>query len=181
MRSVLEKVDKYKKEFKDTFGVPIIMFIDPLFATIGVCSFDIVGFDKYMHNKGYTEEEYGSLNNYTIIKYGERAAKLIEELLELFIDKDLRIKEDLKMVNQKKVDLIMDIVDRGWEKMKTYYKDKLSMMMDIDTANRDCPLKLQELLKADEFNFYHDITGIYKNLNRKTKKLENCFLPRFAK
>lgn len=85
------------------------------------------------------------------------------------------------MVDQNKVNLIMDIVDRGWEKMKVNYKDKLSMMMDIDATNENCPLKLQELLNADDFNFYHDLIGIGNNLNRKTKKLENCFLPRFAK
>lgn len=97
MSKVLEKVSKYKKEFEDTFGVPIIMFIDPLFATVGICSFDIVEFDKFMHGRGYTEEEYGSLNDYVRIKYGESAAKLIVELLNLLTDKDLEIiKEDSK-------------------------------------------------------------------------------------
>ena len=85
------------------------------------------------------------------------------------------------MVDQKRVDLIMDIVDRGWETMEGHYKDKLCMIMDIDFADRDCPLELQELLDADDGNFYHDIIGIHNNLNRQTKKLENCFLPRHAK
>ena len=84
------------------------------------------------------------------------------------------------MVDQNRVDLIMAIVDRGWETMEGHYKDKLCMMMDVDTADRDCPLKLQELLDADDSNFYHDIIGIHNNLNRQTKKLENCFLPRYA-
>ena len=65
--------------------------------------------------------------------------------------------------------------------MKEHYTDKLDMMLDMEYANRDCPLKLQELLNADEFDFWHDIFGIYKNLNRQTKKLENCFVPRYAK
>ena len=86
------------------------------------------------------------------------------------------------MVNQNKVDLIMAIVDRGWEcGIGKYYKDKLSMMMDISAADEDCPLKLQELLDADYENFVHDITGIRANINRQTKKLENCFLPRYAR
>ena len=55
------------------------------------------------------------------------------------------------------------------------------MIMDIEVANRDCPLKLQELLDADDTNFYHDIIGIGQHLNRQTRKLEDCFLPRFAK
>lgn len=85
------------------------------------------------------------------------------------------------MIDQKKVDLIMAIVDWGWEKMKKNYPDKLSMMMDIDATNENCRLKLLELLAADDENFYHDIIGIGNNLNRKTKKLENCFIPRYAR
>lgn len=80
-----------------------------------------------------------------------------------------------------KTRLIMKIVDRGWEKMKSNYRDKLSMTMDIDATNENYPLKLQELLEAEDFNFYHDLIGIGNNLNRKTKKLENCFLPRYTK
>lgn len=94
----------------------------------------------------------------------------------------LHLKEgERRTINQKNVDLIIEIVDRAWESMKSHYTDKLDMMLDMEFANRDCPLKLQELLDAEEFNFWHDILGIYKNLNRKTKKLENCFMPRYAK
>ena len=85
------------------------------------------------------------------------------------------------MVTQNNVNLIMDITDRAWGKLKDNYKDKLDLMMDIDATNENCPLRLKELLDADDFNFYHDLIGIGNNLNRKTKKLENCFLPRFAK
>lgn len=77
--------------------------------------------------------------------------------------------------------LIMKIVNRGWETMKKNYKAKIDMIMDIDAANKDCPLRLQELLDADDINFYHDIIGIGQHMNRQTRKLEDCFLPRFAK
>lgn len=87
------------------------------------------------------------------------------------------------MVDQKHIDLIIEIVDRGYQTMKMsgYYLNELDMMMDIESTNQNCPLRLQELLDADDLNFYHDLTGIHKNLNRKTKKLENCFVPRYAK
>ena len=77
--------------------------------------------------------------------------------------------------------LIWKIVDRGWKTMERNYKTKIEMTMDIYAANKDCPLKLQELLDADDFNFYNDLIGICNNLNRQTKKLENCFVPRYAK
>ena len=77
--------------------------------------------------------------------------------------------------------LIMKIVNRGWETMKKNYKAKIDMIMDIDATHKCCSLKLQELLDTDDFNFYHDLVGIRQHINRNTGKLEDCFLPRFAK
>jgi len=58
-------------------------------------------------------------------------------------------------------------------------------MMDADmditaTHVNGCPLKLDALLAADEFNFAHDVFGIRWHINRETGKLEDLFLPRFA-
>ena len=53
--------------------------------------------------------------------------------------------------------------------------------MDITACHcNGCPLRLDDLLHADEFNFAHDVFGIRRHLNRETGKLENCFLPRFS-
>lgn len=103
-------------------------------------------------------------------------------LKDVKLANELYLKEaENRMIDQKKVDLFMKIVDRAWEKMKDNYKDKLDMMLDLEFANRDCPLRLQELLDADDLNFYHDLVGIGNNLNRQTHKLENYFVPRYAK
>ena len=54
-------------------------------------------------------------------------------------------------------------------------------IMDIDaTHNNGCPLKLVELLAADDFNFVHDVFGIRANIDRTTGKLQNCFVPRYS-
>ena len=58
--------------------------------------------------------------------------------------------------------------------------EKIDALMDIDACHSSCPLKLDELLAADDFNFGHDVFGINRHLNRQTYELENCFLPRFA-
>ena len=59
---------------------------------------------------------------------------------------------------------------------------QMDALMDIEACHGNgCPLKLQELLEADDFNFAHDAFGIRANINRKTGQLENCFLPRYAK
>lgn len=42
------------------------------------------------------------------------------------------------------------------------------------------PLRLEDFLNADDFNFAHDITGINNYINRKTGKLTRHFEPRFT-
>lgn len=59
--------------------------------------------------------------------------------------------------------------------------DRLSLMMDLCACHANgCPLKLEELAKADDFNFAHDVFGIRNHMDRSTGKLTGCFLPRFA-
>lgn len=56
------------------------------------------------------------------------------------------------------------------------------LQMDIEATHcNGCPLDFDKLLKFDGFNFYHDIIGIRKHLDRQTGKLQNCFLPKCAK
>lgn len=59
--------------------------------------------------------------------------------------------------------------------------DIVSVQMDIIAVHTcGCPLKLSELLKADDFNFEHDVFGICSNIDRLTGELKNFFLPRYA-
>ena len=75
--------------------------------------------------------------------------------------------------------IIHKIAKRGF--CKQLYADNIALSMDISATHLNgCPMKLKEWLAADDFNFFHDIYGIYNNLDRKTGKLKNCFLPRFA-
>lgn len=70
---------------------------------------------------------------------------------------------------------------REVEKLNIKHRSKLDIMMDIEATHcNGNPLKLAELLKADLFNFMHDVSGIQNSLNRATGKLENCFVPRFS-
>ena len=43
-----------------------------------------------------------------------------------------------------------------------------------------CPLRLQALLNADDFNFAHDVFGLHRHVSRETGEVEGFFLPRFA-
>lgn len=42
------------------------------------------------------------------------------------------------------------------------------------------PLRLRELLAADDFNFGHDVYGIDRHIDRDTGRLMNFFRPRFS-
>ncbi len=59
--------------------------------------------------------------------------------------------------------------------------DVLDANMDIAATHcNGCPLKLDALLRADDFNFAHDVFGIRHHINRNTGKLEEGFDPRYA-
>jgi hypothetical protein len=74
---------------------------------------------------------------------------------------------------------IRDMQAKGFEKGEF---DALDVHMDLCAVHLNgCPLRLGELLDADDFNFWHDIAGIRRHLNRETGELVNCFLPRFSK
>ena len=74
------------------------------------------------------------------------------------------------------------IVKKIVERAKTYgiEFDEVDMQMDLVACHMNgCPLRLQALLEADDFNVAHDVVGIANHMNRETGKLERCFLPRF--
>jgi hypothetical protein len=59
--------------------------------------------------------------------------------------------------------------------------DKLSLTMDIEACHANGnPLRLADLLAADDFNFSHDVAGINRHIDRNTGKLMDCFVPRFT-
>jgi len=60
--------------------------------------------------------------------------------------------------------------------------DLINVNMDVTAIRLNgCPLDLQKLLDADNFNFEHDMNGIANCIDRKTSELKNCFLPRCSK
>jgi hypothetical protein len=60
-------------------------------------------------------------------------------------------------------------------------KQRMDLVMDLTATHANGnPLRLDDLLQADEFNFMHDIFGIRRHLNRETGELMDCFSPRFS-
>lgn len=59
--------------------------------------------------------------------------------------------------------------------------DYQELVMDVTATHANgCPLDLAALFAAEDFDFVHDVFGIYRNIDRETGKLKNCFRPRFA-
>lgn len=74
-----------------------------------------------------------------------------------------------------KADLILDgYPNRGG------YPDRVTIMMDIDNADKQFNLRLDDFLNAEPFDFMHDVCGIVQNIDRETGKIGNLFVPRFA-
>lgn len=59
--------------------------------------------------------------------------------------------------------------------------DRLDTLLDVMAVHTKVqPLRLDDLLGADDFNFIHDITGINRHLDRENYRLNDAFSPRFS-
>lgn len=87
-------------------------------------------------------------------------------------------------VGREESDIIAEIAARAVlmaDKFEVEYK-RADAFMDISACHASgTPLRLRDLLDADDGNFGHDVFGIRRHLNRRTGALEDCFLPRFAR
>jgi hypothetical protein len=62
-----------------------------------------------------------------------------------------------------------------------YARPALEIRMDLVVTHANGnPMDFERLAEADDFNFAHDVFGIYRHLDRETGKLGDCFLPRFT-
>lgn len=86
----------------------------------------------------------------------------------------------MAMDRKQEFETIVKIAERA-EDMGISAGQRITLIMDLENAHKDVGLNLQELLEADELNFAHDVMGIQAHMNRGTGKLEDFFLPRYAK
>jgi hypothetical protein len=64
---------------------------------------------------------------------------------------------------------------------RAFAYDLLHTQMDLTATHRNGnPLRLDDLLAADKFNFAHDVGGIARHLDRETGRLRNHFTPRYS-
>ena len=58
--------------------------------------------------------------------------------------------------------------------------DRITRILDIENADKQFNLDLDDWLNADDENFAHDFIGIQNHMNRETMRCEDFFVPRFA-
>jgi len=74
-------------------------------------------------------------------------------------------------------DRAVSLYSRMWITLKREF-----VMSELQIVHEEIyPLRLQELLDADDSNFVHDISGIHRHLQiGKPSRLTDCFRPRYA-
>ena len=83
------------------------------------------------------------------------------------------------MTAKEKFMMYVKIAQRA-EGMGIYKGERLSLLMDIENADKAFNLKLEDLLNADDMNFTHDVIGIVTNIDRRNPTDFNFFVPRYA-
>ena len=89
----------------------------------------------------------------------------------------------MKTLTKTDYEVINKIVDRA-QNLGFYKDNRLTAHIDISNAVKHFNMRLEPWLEADDFNFVHDIFGIYKAINRDTYPADfsndKYFVPRFA-
>ena len=85
------------------------------------------------------------------------------------------------MKTKEKFMMYVKIAERA-EELGIYHGERMTLLMDIESADNAFNMRLEDWLEADNFNFAHDVVGIVNNIDRsKFPAAEfNYFLPRFA-
>ena len=69
------------------------------------------------------------------------------------------------MSKAQKYGMYVEIAKRA-EESGLYTGERLSLLMDIESADEKFNLRLEEWLAADDFNFIHDLYGIMDHIVR---------------
>lgn len=89
----------------------------------------------------------------------------------------------MKKLTKKDYELINKIVDRA-QSMGLYEDNRITAYLDVQNATRYFNMRLEDWLEADDFNFVHDIVGIYRAINREAYPIDFSndpwSLPRFV-
>lgn len=83
------------------------------------------------------------------------------------------------MTSKEKFMMYVKLAQRA-EGMGIYNGERITLLMDIEHADKVFNLRLEDLLNTDDGNFAHDIMGIVNNIDRNNPTDFNLFVPRYA-
>ena len=85
------------------------------------------------------------------------------------------------MKNKERFMMYVEIAKRA-EEMDLYNGERMTLLMDLESADNVFNLRFEDLLKADDYNFAHDVLGIMSNINRSEFPAKDfgLFVPRYA-
>ena len=89
----------------------------------------------------------------------------------------------MKKLSREEINLCDKIVARA-QSLGLYEDNRVTAFLDVQNAAKHFNMRLEEWLNAKDFDFVHDIVGIYKAINRVVYPVDFSndpwFLPRFA-
>ena len=89
----------------------------------------------------------------------------------------------MKKLSREEINLCDKIVARA-QNLGLYEDNRVTAFLDVQNAAKHFNMRLEEWLNAEDFDFVHDIVGIYKAINRVVYPVDFSndpwFLPRFA-
>lgn len=86
----------------------------------------------------------------------------------------------MKTLKREDYELCDKIVKRAM-KMGLYEDNQMTAHLDVTNAAKYWNMRLEDWLNADDYDFVHDIVGIYDNIIREYPvQFTNYFMPRFA-
>lgn len=77
------------------------------------------------------------------------------------------------------MELYLSIVLRA-QRMGIAHGKHITQMIDVEIAQHQFGLRLEELAVANDEDFVHDFCGIQNHMNRKGCKVEGDFVPRYS-
>ena len=69
------------------------------------------------------------------------------------------------MKTKEKFMMYVKIAERA-EELGIYHGERMTLLMDIESADNAFNMRLEDWLGADNFNFAHDVVGIVNNIDR---------------
>ena len=86
----------------------------------------------------------------------------------------MKTRFDITKKDQTLLDIILEMI-RAVSPKTNIFDIEMDLIACHLNGNR---LDFEKLMWFDEFDFFHDLLGIQRHMDRNTGKLKNCFSPR---